>query len=235
MKLIRVLIVDDEVNAQNLMEGLISSYAEDFMIVKRATTLLEAVEYIKTNPVDLVFLDVEMPIHNGTKINEFLSREERPDIIFVTAYESFAIDAIRLGAFDYIVKPLDRKDLYKSLDRYLAEKSQDEQNETGKLPIATHQGTSLIPFDEILCFKADGSYTEIITVNTSILASKPLKHFEERLTSSFVRVHRSFIVNKDKVSKLDKKDSNWWIHIVGSEEMIPISRKYKGQIEYILI
>lgn len=229
MEALKVLIVDDEIHAQNLLESLINSYQVGLNVVAKCSNLLDAVQYIKKNTVDLVFLDVEMPINNGTKINGFLSREERPDIIFVTAYESFAIEAIRLGAFDYIVKPVDRELFYQVLSRYFEEKEENSPND--RLSIVTHQGTSLIKFDDILFLSASGSYTEVVTNDKKILASKPLKYFEGRLPLSFSRVHRSHIINKKKVSGLNKKESNWWVAFEGSTAELPISRKYRGEID----
>jgi DNA-binding LytR/AlgR family response regulator len=167
-----------------------------------------------------------MPINNGTKINDFLSKQERPDIIFVTAYDSFAIEAIRLGAFDYIVKPIDRELFNNVLDRYFEEK--DESTQEDRLSIVTHKGTSLIKFDDILFLSASGSYTEVVTSDKKIIASKPIKYFEERLPQNFTRMHRSHIINTDKVSGLNKKDSNWWVAFEESSIELPISRKYKS-------
>lgn len=229
MESLKVLIVDDEVHAQNLLESLVKSYPVKLNVVRKSSNLLDGVDYINNNPVDLVFLDVEMPINNGTKINDFLPRQDRPDIIFVTAYESFAIEAIRLGAFDYIVKPIDRALFNNVLDRYFEEK--EENSPKDRLSIVTHQGTSLIKFDDILFLSASGSYTEVVTSNKRIIASKPIKYFEELLPKNFARVHRSHIINKEKVSVLNKKDSNWWVAFEGSTAELPISRKYRGEID----
>lgn len=231
METLKVLIVDDEIHAQNLLESLINSYARNLQVVSKCSNLMDGVDYIKNNSVDLIFLDVEMPVNNGTKINDFLLREERPDIIFVTAYDTFAIEAIRLGAFDYIVKPVDRGLFNKVLDRYFQEK--EENIEQDRLSIVTHKGTSLIKFDEILFLSASGSYTEVVLSDKRIIASKPIKYFEERLPLSFARVHRSHIINKERVSGLNKKDSNWWVTIETSSVELPISRKYRAQIDLL--
>ncbi len=229
MESLKVLIVDDEIHAQNLLESLINSYGEELTVVSKCSNLIDAVEYIKNNAVDLLLLDVEMPVNNGTKINNFLLKDELPDIIFVTAYESFAIEAIRLGAFDYIVKPVDRELFNDVLSRYFQEKVQSIKDD--RLPIVTHQGTSLIKYDEILFLHASGSYSEVVKVDKRVVASKPLKYFEDLLPSNFIRIHRSYIVNKDKISGMSKKDSNWWITFEGSPIELPVSRKYRGEID----
>ena len=192
---------------------------------------MDGVDYIKNKTVDLVFLDVEMPINNGTKINDFLSKDERPDIIFVTAYDTFAIEAIRLGAFDYIVKPIDRELFNSVLDRYFKER--EETTIEDRLSVVTHKGTSLIKYENILFLSASGSYTEIVTSEKKILASKPIKYFEDLLPKNFARVHRSHIINKENVSGLNKRESNWWVVFKDSSTELPISRKYKAQIDLL--
>lgn len=234
MRELKVLIVDDEIHAQNLLAGFIDGYKNRLKVMKKCATLLDAVEYIKTYPVDLMFLDVEMPIHSGTKINEFLTREERPDIIFVTAYDSFAIEAIRLGAFDYILKPIDRSLLFACLERYFDERKCDKEINNQQISISTHQGVIILNFNEIVFFVANGSYTEIICVNKKVIASKPIKFFEQKLPDSFIRVHRSNIINKDKVSGIVKGENNWWLSFKDSDVTIPVSRKYKGQLDAII-
>ncbi len=229
MESLKVVIVDDEIHAQNLLESLINAYGGELTVVSKSSNLLDAVEYIKNNEVDLLLLDVEMPVNNGTKINDFLTKDERPDIIFVTAYDTFAIEAIRLGAFDYIVKPVDRELFNNVLDRYFQERVQI--NKEDRLSIVTHQGTSLIKFDDILFLNASGSYSEVVKVDKRVVASKPLKYFEDLLPSNFIRIHRSYIVNKDKISGMSKKDSNWWVTFDGSPLELPVSRKYRSEID----
>jgi len=234
MRDLKVVIVDDEVPAQNLLSAFVDGYKGVLRVVQKCANLMDAVEYIKTHPVDIVFLDVEMPVHSGTKIGSFLSREERPDIIYVTAYDNFAIEAIKLGAFDYIVKPIDRTILFECLDRYFLEKEEDKNKEEEKLKITTHQGILLIDYSDILFLSANGSYTDVVLTNKKIVASKPIKFFEQLLPESFVRVHRSYIVNKLNVEALVKKESNWWINFKEGSESVPISRKYKGQVENLV-
>lgn len=231
MESLKVLLIDDEIHAQNLLESLIVSYGGALKVVGKCSNLIDGVNYIKNNTVDLVFLDVEMPINNGTKINDFLSREERPNIIFVTAYDTFAIEAIRLGAFDYVVKPIDRELFSKVLDRYFEEREGTIQDD--RLSIVTHKGTSLIKFKNILFLSASGSYTEVVTTEKKIVASKPIKYFEDLLPKSFARIHRSHIINKENVSGLNKKESNWWVTFDESSIELPISRKYRNQIDLL--
>jgi len=230
MKELKVLIVDDEIHAQNLLHGFVDGYQSVLKVVQKCADLMSAVEYIKTHPVDVVFLDVEMPVHHGTKIGDFLSREERPAIIYVTAYSNFAIEAIRLGAFDYIVKPIDREALFGCLDRFFEERGQDLLKQQENLVISTHQGQIILDYSDILFLQANGSYTEIYTSETRVIASKPIKYFRQTLTQQFIRVHRSYIVNKKAVGRLVKKENNWWILFNESNHEVPVSRKYKDQI-----
>ena len=116
----------------------------------------------------------------------------------------------------------------------MSQKSEDIEKEKGRLTISTHQGHIVMDFDEILFLEADGSYTKVISHKTKTIASKPIKHFEKNLPDEFVRVHRSFLINKNHLKSLTRKDNNWWVQFTNSDKEIPISRKYKGKIEALI-
>jgi len=172
----------------------------------------------------LVFLDIEMPRKSGlTLLDELAGAEYIPDIIFTTAYNQYAIDAFRLSAIDYLLKPIDEKLLEKAVEKamernrakefslqltHLLHNLKEENDRCISVPV--RGGFEFIKVNEILFLEADGSYTRINTVkNKPVLVSRNLKYFESQLAGlpNFFRIHRSFLVNMNQVSKVEKNQA----------------------------
>ncbi len=225
---IRVILVDDEQSARNVLSGLLSRLFPEVEIVDMCTNVKEAVVSIKLHQPDAIFLDIEMPEYAGYEIVSFFD-EVNFDIIFVTAYDSYAIKAFELSAVDYLLKPVDTTRLKAAIDK-LSEKvrikNQFEsykvlveslQTPQVKKLVITHQGSRMaILVDDIVAIEAQESYCCIYTAsNEQYLVSRNLKHYEGLLESckKFIRTHKSWLIHLDHMvnyskSKLEIKMKN---------------------------
>jgi two-component system LytT family response regulator len=213
------IIIDDEVLARELLKNLISSSLPEINIVAQCEDLSNGVKAIRKHKPHLVFLDIEMPKHSGIEILDFFGENEIDfGIIFTTAYHQYAIDAIKLSAVDYLLKPISENDLIEAVKRFeskfmrkISENNINEiQNNTIAIPIG--QGIKFIELDNIVFFKADNSYTEIhLNDGTSIIASRTLKNFETVLSNHkyFFRCHKSYIINFKYVENYIKSDGGY--------------------------
>lgn len=207
---IRVILVDDEQSARNVLSGLLARLCPEVEIVEICASVPEAVEAVKKYKPDALFLDIEMPEYAGYEIVSFFD-EVGFEIIFVTAYDSYAVKAFELSAVDYLLKPVDTlrlKESVKKLSQKLTIRDQFESyrvlaeslqgNRVSKLVI-THQGArKVVLLEDIVAIEAQESYCCIHLHNGSkYLVSRNLKHYERLLDSvpGFIRTHKSWIVN----------------------------------------
>lgn len=218
MEKFKAVIIDDEEMARTLLQGMIAEYCDTITIVDLCKDLPTGVKSIRKNKPDLVFLDIEMPGHSGLELLDFFDESEIDfSIIFVTAYNRYAIQAFKLSAVDYLLKPIESDDLIQAISLFSKQKhkiniSVLKENLSGKSnKIALHNVSSIsfIDLDLILFFKADGSYTEVFLKDgKTILASKSLKHFENILIDNeqFYRCHKSYIVHLKYITEYIKSD-----------------------------
>lgn len=223
-KALRALIVDDSSAARRLLRLLLAEMPAPVDVLGEAANVDEAVRKITKEKPDLVFLDIEMPGKSGlTLLDELAGAEYIPDVIFTTAYNQYAIDAFRLSAIDYLLKPIDEKLLEKAVEKamernrakefslklaHLLHNLKEENDRCISVPL--RGGFEFIKVNEILFLEADGSYTRINTLkNKPVLVSRNLKYFESQLAGlpHFFRIHRSFLVNINHVSKVEKNQA----------------------------
>jgi two-component system, LytTR family, response regulator len=243
---IRVLLVDDEKPVRMALREIIQRNFDFVEIVGEAANIPEAVREVHTHKPDLLFLDIDMPGYTGLQILDFFNPQEVTfDIIFVTAYNEYALQAFKTSAFDYLLKPVNPEELKQTLQRYqsrqtnhklaervhLLKKSYDGEELT-QLAISSVQGIEFIAMDTIVYLEASGTYTTIVMDDKSqVVSSKPIGEFEELLSkkSNFFRAHRSFIVNLNFVRKLSSKEGD--IIIMSSGAEIPLSRYRKKDFD----
>lgn len=216
---IKAIIVDDELASREVLLALIGQYKELINVIATCADLPDAVEQIKKYKPDVVFLDVQMPDYAGYEIANFFD-EINFEIIFVTAYDKYAIKAFELNAIDYLVKPVERKRLKQTIERLRNHFTQEVQiqdykrlfdtikNDAVEKIVVTESGKRhKCRLSEIVAFQASGSYCKIILANmTEIIVSKNLKHFENLLkgNSTFFRTHRAWLINTAYFSYLQK-------------------------------
>lgn len=239
------IIVDDEFDARQSLKKMIEIYAPDVQVLGEADELPEAVKLINKQNPDIVFLDIEMPGYSGLEILDMINPEQfKFDIIFVTAYSEFAIQAFQVSAVDYLLKPVQIDQLVSSIDK-AKRKKKDElniqnysalktnmnpSNKIVKIAVPFSDGIKFISSDQILYLRAEGPYSEIFLKNGSKeFVSRHLKEFERLLVkASFFRNHRSYLINLNEVSQFIRRDGNYLI--MSNGENLPISSDKKDEL-----
>ena len=207
-----ILVDDDESNLNALSEKL-SRHCPQVSIIKRCDNAEKGIAAIEELKPDIVFLDIEMPVTNGFVMLQELKYRSF-ELIFVTAYNHYAIQAIRYSALDYLVKPVEIDELKLAVTR-AEEKLRDRKNNPQidlllehfnnnrheRIAIPTSDGLHFIQVTDILYLEANTNYTHIFVGNQKFVVCRTLKDFEELLPADiFIRIHHSYMVNKNKVS-----------------------------------
>ncbi|SFU51014.1 two component transcriptional regulator, LytTR family [Pustulibacterium marinum] len=235
MKL-NAIIIEDESVSRDILRNYTQKYCPDVTIVAEAANIKEGLELINKHQPDFIFLDVEMPYGNAFDLLDQIP-DRNFEVIFVTAYNHYAIDALNQHAAYYLMKPIDIDELIKAV-QYISEIHEKEQQlhdevlqprvakTDGKITIPQQDGFEVIAVDSIYFCKADDNYTELFFENKKLLVSKTLKYFDDLLTDfSFVRVHKSYLVNVSKVIKYKKGKGGSVVLSNGKEIMVSASKK----------
>ncbi len=214
----KALIIDDEEMARILLQSMILEYCEDIEIVDLCKDLPTGVKAIRKLKPDIVFLDIEMPGHSGLELLDFFDADEIDfSIIFVTAYNQYAIQAFKLSAIDYLLKPIEVEDLQTAVNLFKKNKQKDKQKDdqktnekysvfkdnlkdtsSKKMVLNTLSSIHFVDIADILFFQGDGAYTKVFIKDMPTLTiSRGLKSFESVLedSPSFFRCHKSYLVN----------------------------------------
>lgn len=206
---ITAIIVDDEESARSVLSNLLGRYCPQIDVLNTFKNVPEAATYLNNNNVDVVFLDIEMPNYMGFELMSFFE-EVNFEIIFVTAYDNYAIKAFEVSAVDYILKPVeidrliesvkklqDKKDLKINSENYKTLSENLKSDLLTKLVVRNNNGQEIISVKDIIAIEAQEAYSCIHTINNSFLMSKNLKHYEKvfEKDSAFFRSHKSWIIN----------------------------------------
>lgn len=238
---IQAIIIDDEKRARVLLQAILDQHCPEVNIIGSYPDLETGVSAIKKAKPDLIFLDIELPTSSGLQILDFFEEDEVDfSIIFVTAYSDYAIQAFRLSAIDYVLKPIHSEKLKEAIDHFKSVKTkQYKQLEAlksnlyerkKKIVIPSRDDFQFIEPEEILYVKADGSYCQFVLKNgKKILMSRNLKHVEE-LTEDFdfmQRVHKSFLINMNEIHSFQRGNAKV---ILSDQTEIPISSDRIGTL-----
>jgi two-component system, LytTR family, response regulator len=202
---LRALIVDDEAPSRDELRYLLAEH-DDVKVVGEAAGAGEALELAESTRYDVVFCDVEMPERSGLDVARVIQAQpSKPALVFVTAHESYAVDAFAVEAFDYLLKPVDPVRLARLLER-LREARLAVGAAVEKIPVVGSSGsTTLLDDTEVVFVRAEGDYSRVHTFDRSYLCTSSLRELEELLPPSrFTRVHRSTLVNLAKVAALGR-------------------------------
>lgn len=219
--MVSTLIIDDEAKGRLALREKLSAYCPQIKVVAEATNGQEALLLIQQHQPKLIFLDIEMPRMNGFEMLNELP-EKNFHIIFTTAYDQYAIKAIKYAAFDYLLKPIDIEELQTAVAKVSAEENnqtkkqiellhqniQHPKNKLNKIAIPTLEGLLFYDINDIVYLEANSNYTNIYLNNkTKITASKTLKDFEELLPEDiFFRTHHSYLINLNYIKRYIKGD-----------------------------
>lgn len=236
MKL-RSIVVEDEETSRKILKNYLNKYCPNVEVLGEASNVEEALVLIRNTELDLVFLDVEMPYGNAFDLLDKVGDIDF-ETVFVTAYNHYAIDALNAHASYYLMKPISIDELIKAVDYVTEIKTKEEALQdqvlvpkmmtvNGKITIPQQNGFEVIETSSILYCKADDNYTEIyLNNNKKKLVSKTLKYFEQALTESgFARVHKSYLVNVNEVTKYMKGKGGRVVLTNGKEIMVSASKK----------
>ncbi|WP_445752887.1 LytR/AlgR family response regulator transcription factor [Polaribacter sp.] len=214
---IRCLIIDDEPSSQNVLKSFIQKidYLEYVDVCNNA---LEALEFLKSNVIDLLFLDINMPHLSG--IDFYKSLKNPPKVIFTTAYSAFALEGFELDAVDYLLKPF-------SFERFLKAVSKVKDLNDNNIEfvfIKSDKKIHQLKIDDIYFIEGLGDYIKVHLKNNFLITYKPLKLMYNSLPkSTFIQVHKSYIVNKNKLDYIEGNVAN-----INSNK-IPLGEKYKKE------
>jgi two-component system LytT family response regulator len=238
--MLEAIIVDDEIDCCETIAEHLKTYCPEVEVSGIYHNGAEALQAIHQRQPDLVFLDVEMPKMNGFEMLEQLPQVNF-DIIFTTSYDQYALKAIRFSAIDYLLKPVDRNELQKAVQKIvhrsqrtiskqveiLMQRIHQPAKSITKIALPTMEGLQMIPVDSIIRCEADGNYTVLMLKNKQkIIVSTVLKDIEEILEDySFARVHRSYLVNLNEVEKYVKGEGGYLMMSDGSS--VDVSRNKK--------
>lgn len=220
------LIVDDEALARELLATYLEQL-DNFLLVGSCANALEARQKLETEAVDLVFLDIEMPLLKGTEFLRALSHP--PKVIFTTAYRNYAIEGFDLNAIDYLVKPIEFDRFYQAVDKFLSwmkgqGESQVSTEKDTPINIKHNKKNLRIQPQKLLYIESQRDYVQLHFSDGQLKIKMPLHQLEQKLDQRFLRIHRSFIVNTEKITAFTKQDVE-----IGDLE-IPIGLHYKDQV-----
>lgn len=220
MEKLKAILVDDEESARDVLENLLLRFCPEVELVAKCNNVLQAVEVINKEQPHLVFLDIEMPNYAGYEIVNFF-KEINFEIIFVTAYDQYAIRAFELSAIDYLLKPVDIErlkmavskvkiqfDLKQNSERLQLLSTTLQTKEIKNILVAEKGNQYLVPVDYIIAIEAQESYCFIHTTDKKYMVSKNLKHYETIFVEnpSFIRVHKSWLIAKEHIVNYSKSD-----------------------------
>jgi DNA-binding LytR/AlgR family response regulator len=233
--LTRCLIIDDEPLGIKLIKAHLDKL-ESFEVVGECKSALKAVEYLRTEKIDLIFLDINMPEISGIDFLKTLS--DPPYVIITTAYREYAIEGYELDVVDFLLKPISFERFLKAINRYCNRtrtspvkegNNSDETDEKKHIYIQDGKNTFKLLYDDIIYFEGYGEYVKVITLNKNYLVRDSLAEFEHRLSSDFfLRIHKSYLINIRKILGFST------IHVMLKSNELPIGRVYREKVMNIL-
>lgn len=234
--MIRIILIDDEPKAIRSLEWEIANFCEDVEVMATFTNAKEAITYLQHNDPDCVFLDVEMPEMDGFQFLDHF-KQRQFCVVFITAYNQYAIKAIKENAMDYLLKPIDSDDLVLTIEKLKSDKRKARTYDALEERLSSLNNKRIaIPAEGKLIFlnpedieycESDGNYCKIHLVDRkSLFISKKLKEIHALLPDEdFFRVHNSYIINLKRVSEYLKTDG---YVILDNQKKIPVSRNKKS-------
>ncbi|MBS4058024.1 MAG: response regulator transcription factor [Bacteroidales bacterium] len=246
--MIRCVIVEDEPKSRETLRGLINRFCNDVMICAEADGVISGLAAIRQHQPDLVFLDIEMPDGSGFKLLEKFDEIDF-EVVFTTAFEQFAIKAIRFAALDYLLKPISPDELVVAVDKVkqLKSKKHNQKNievlisnmrpgalESKKIVLSTLEKIHVVEIDNIIRCESDNYYTHFyFTDKSHLLISKTLKDVESLLEgSNFIRPHKSHLINIRMIRNYSRDEGGMITLTDGNK--IPVSRRKREKILEII-
>ena len=228
--MLKCYIVDDEQNAVDAMSAMLrKKFSSQITICGSNIGAYTAIEEIENTSPDIVFLDVEMPELNGLELLKHFP-ERKFHVIFTTAHEKYALQALKAAATDYLVKPISPQDMHDAIQKcsnLIMGRNEVKSAVTNKISIATSHEVIIVNVSDIIHIEANNNYSHFHFINRpKLIVSKTLKEYEELLAPyNFIRIHQSHLINKDHVESVKTNDGDYVMLTKGHR--VEISRRRK--------
>ena len=240
-----VILIDDEPLARSIVREYLEHYNE-VQVVAECNDGFEGLKAIQLHEPDLIFLDIQMPKINGFEMLELI--EEPPPVIFTTAFDEYAIKAFESNAVDYLLKPFSKERFDKAIQKYLQQQKPASEKTQAVLDSAAHSPVQqnrivvkdgskikIIPVIQIHYIEAADDYVKIFTPEGSFLKKKTMGYFENSLeTFHFVRVHRSYIVNTQLITRIDPYEKDSHLLLLSTGAKLPVSKAGYSKLKEVL-
>lgn len=243
--MIQAIIIDDEQDSIETLKWKLENYCNDVEVIACFDNPSEGLQYLKQNTPDLVFLDIEMPRLTGFDLLEELGDPIGFEVIFTTAYDNFGIQAVKINAMDYLLKPIQNKELKIAINRFKQKQKsppiptnpntpQTHPSRQGKVGLSSKDSIEFVDPSYIVLCMASSNYTTLFFADGSKrVISKTLKEFEQLLQPyHFYRVHHSHLVNLNAIKEFIKSDGGYLV--MQNEMKIPVSKNRKDELLKLL-
>lgn len=226
--MIRALIVDDELHARKEMEALLQE-TEQFNLIGSCSDAIEALKLINRLRPEVLFLDIQMPVINGFELLNMINQEIMPHVVFVTAYDQYSLKAFEEKTLDYLLKPVDRERLGKTIDKLrksIGERQQPsyEIEEILRIPCVLANRIKLVGLDDVEHVATGPGGTHVTTAEGEYFTEVTLKVLEER--TPLLRCHKQYLINIDKINEIILLEGGFARIETKSRSRLPVSRRY---------
>ncbi len=239
--MLKAIIIDDEQDALNILLDEIKRHCTDIEVVDTCDSGIEGAKSIRKHQPDVIFLDIDMPGMNGFEMLEIIG-EINFGVIFTTAHNQYAIQALRISAIDYLLKPIDETQLIEAVQRFIKQHqtkhnhqqyyetllhNMNPKNSRKRIAFSTQSSHEFIDSERIIYCEADGNYTHVyLTNNEKRTYSRQLKFVQKLLEGyHFYRIHHGYLANLNHINKFIKTDGDW-VEMT-NDKKLPVSRHYK--------
>lgn len=244
--MVKVVIIDDEKNGRDIVKQYLSFYCDDIDVIGEANSVESGFELLSKQTPDIVFLDIQMQDGTGFNLLEKLPQRNFK-VIFVTAYDQFALKAIKFSASDYILKPVEPDEFVEAVERVKSELTNQNQakddridallsiskkNDFTKIGLPTSEGIQFVKVDDIVRCEADGPYTQVfLSTGERVMVSKNLKIYEDLFANSnFIRVHKSHLINTSYIDKYMNNGGDGGSVAMADGSIVEVSRRKKDEL-----
>lgn len=222
--MIKCIIVDDEPLAREVLEAYVADLPS-LDLIASCKSAIEAMEIVNKEPIDLIFLDINMPKLSG--INFYKSLKDKPKVIFTTAYADHAVEGFELDAVDYLLKPFSFERFLKAVNKIQLENT-PKSEPVDYIMFKADKKTHKINYDQILHFESIGDYVKVhLAGGKTLIIGETLRKLEEILPSSFIRIHKTYIISIPQLAYLEGNQAK-----IG-ETKIPIGLSYRDKVNEV--
>ncbi len=242
--MIKAVLIDDEPLSREIIKSYLRNFSE-IEIVEECNDGFEGVKVIQQHQPELIFLDIQMPKINGFEMLELI--QPAPAVIFITAFDEFALKAFEANAIDYLLKPVAEDRFQKAVQKFLdksgrapntselLETMAKAPSQSNRIVVKTGSKVKIIPVQEIQYLEAEDDFVKIVTAEGSFLKNKTMSFYEQSLDPNlFVRVHRSFIIHISQITKIEPYQKETHMAILRNGQQIPVSKTGYPKLKSIL-